>query len=376
MRSLVLAFIFALMACGAVRAESACGVPNERPDGWETAAPASVGVDPEALCKLARRFADWREANIHAILAARRGKLIFEQYYPGSDQHWGASTADVAFGPSVPHDLRSITKSVVALLLGVAIDKGWVHDIDQPVLSLLPDYADLRTPEKERITLRHLLTMSSGLAWSEDLPYADPANSETRMDTSTDPCRFVLEQPVSYSPGAVWTYSGGSAALIACVLRKATGKTIDDLARANLFDPLGISDVDWARYPKTGDPVPASGLRLLPRDTLKFGQLVLDKGAWRGKQIVPASWIETAVTPQINGPGSAFYGFQFWLERSLIAGHEVDWIGGVGYGGQRLYIVPSLDLTVLVHAGLYASPMQQWIGNVVLNRFVLPAVAP
>lgn len=376
MRSLILASSLALTLSGAACAQTACGVPVDQPDGWATAAPASVGLDPDRLCKLGQRFEEWKEADVHAILVARHGKLVFERYYSGLDQRWGAPPAQVAFGPKVPHDLRSITKSVVALLTGVAIDKGWVKDVDQPVLSLLPEYADLSTPEKQRITLRSLLTMSAGLEWSEDRPYDDPANSETRMDESVDPCRFVLEQPVAYPAGSVWTYSGGSAALIACVLRRATGKSLDELARAALFEPLGVTSADWARYPRTGEPVAASGLRLAPRDTLKFGQLVLDKGAWQGKPVVPASWIEAATTPQINGPGAIFYGYQFWLERSLVAGREIDWIAGVGYGGQRLFIVPSLDLTVLVHAGLYASRMQEWVGTVVLNRYVLPAVAP
>ena len=99
-------------------------------------------------------------------------------HYTGPDQTWGRPSDNVVFGPAVPHDLRSITKSVVALLLGIGIEKGWVHDVDQPVLSLLPSYADLRTPEKDRVTLRDLLTMSAGFAWNEDLPYSDPANSE------------------------------------------------------------------------------------------------------------------------------------------------------------------------------------------------------
>ena len=375
MRSFLLAAGFALLASGPAFAQDACGVPGDQADGWTTAAPASVGVDPGMLCKLAQRFADWKEADVHAILVARHGKLVFERYYTGLDQRWGAPDAEVAFGPQVPHDLRSITKSVVALLLGVAIEKGWAPDIDKPILALLPQYAELRTPEKDAITLRHLLTMSAGLAWDEDRPYVDPANSETHMDLAPDPCRYVLEQPVAYPAGAVWTYSGGSAALIACALRKATGKPIDELARGALFEPLGITNVEWARYPATEEPVAASGLRLLPRDTLKFGQLVLDKGAWHGQQIVPAAWIAAAIAPEINGPGSTFYGYQFWLERSLIGGREIDWAAGVGYGGQRLMIVPSLDLVVLIHAGLYASRMQQWIGTVVLNRFVLPAIA-
>ena len=375
-RTLILSFSFALLLSGHAYAQTTCGVPSGKAAGWEIAQPTDVGVDPKMLCGLAQRFAGWKEANVHAILVARHGKLIFEQYYSGSDNKWGRQLDSVTFGPDVPHDLRSITKSVVSLLLGIGIDKGWVHDIDRPVLSLLPTYANLRSPEKYRITLRDLLTMSAGLAWNENLPYSNPENSETRMDHATDPCRFVLEQPVAHEAGSVWTYSGGSPALIACVLHQATGQTIDQLADENLFKPLGISNVEWARYPLTGEPVAASGLRLLPSDTLKIGQLVLDKGAWHGRQIVPAAWIQEATAPQINGPRSIFYGFQFWLGRSLVNHREVDWVAGVGYGGQRLIIIPSLDLVVLVHAGLYSSPRQDWVGEVVLNKFVLPATGP
>ncbi|MDR3514489.1 MAG: serine hydrolase [Azospirillaceae bacterium] len=376
MKSVLLATSLVCLLATAARAETPCGVPGDQPDGWATTAPASVGIDPALLCRLETRFAAWQEADIHAILVARHGKLVFERYYSGFDQRWGDPAVAVTFGPDVPHDLRSITKSVVSLLLGIGIAKGWIADVEQPVFSLLPHYADLRTPDKAAITLRDLLTMSAGLAWNEDLPYADPANSETRMDQAADPCRFVLEQPVVTTPGAVWNYSGGSAALIACALRQATGKPIDELARENLFEPLGITRVEWARYPQAGDPVAASGLRLRPRDTLKFGQLVLDKGAWQGRGVVPPAWIDAAVAPRINGPSAFFYGFQFWLGRSLVAGRAVDWIAGVGYGGQRLYIVPSLDLTVLVHAGLYTKAMQHWVGDAILNQFVLPATAP
>ena len=376
LRFFVLVFGFALFSSGMARAKEICGAPSGETSGWETASPADVGLDLDALCRLAQRFANWKDANVHAILVARHGKLVFEQYYTGPDQTWGRPSDNVVFGPAVPHDLRSITKSVVALLLGIGIEKGWVHDVDQPVLSLLPSYADLRTPEKDRITLRDLLTMSAGFAWNEDLPYSDPANSESRMDSAADPCRFVLEQPVAYPAGSVWTYSGGSAALVACILHTATGKTIDALIEENLFKPLGISNAEWARYPQAGEPVAASGLRMLPRDTLKIGQLVLNKGNWHGNQLVPAAWVDEATTPQINGPGAIFYGFQFWLGRSLVDHREVDWAAGVGYGGQRLFIIPSLDLVVLVHAGLYTSPKQDWVGNVVLNQFVLPATRP
>lgn len=375
-RILILSLGFGLSLSAYAYAETNCGAPSGKAADWEIAQPADVGVDPKLLCSLAQRGADLKETNVHAILVARHGKLIFEQYYSGSDEKWGQQLGNVAFGPTVPHDLRSITKSVVSLVLGIGIDRGWVHDVDQPVFTLLPNYADLRSAEKDRITLRDLLTMSAGLTWNEHLPYDNPENSETRMDRAGDPCRFVVEQPVQHSPGSVWNYSGGSAALIACVLHQATGKTIDQLAEENLFKPLGITNAEWHPYPQIGEPVAASGLRLLPGDTLKIGQLVLNRGMWHGQQIVPAAWIQEATTPQINGPGSYFYGFQFWLGRSLVNHRQVDWAAGFGYGGQHLVIIPSLDMVVLIHAGLYGNPASDGIGDAILNKFILPAATP
>ena len=366
---------------GPAAAQSTCGAPGRSASGtgtsgWPVAAPDDVGLDQQSLCTLAQKLDAAKEDNVHAVLIARHGKLVFERYFTGSDSHWGQPAKDIAFGPDVPHDLRSITKSVVSLLVGIAVGKGWVASIDQPVLALLPAYADLSSPQKQGITLRHLLTMSPGLAWSEQLPYSDLRNSENGMDMAKDPCRYVLEQPVAHDPGTVWTYSGGTTGLLACVLRQATGKPLDEFARETLFEPLGITKVEWARYPQAGEPVAASGLRLLPADTLKLGQLVLDKGAWNGKQIVPAEWIEMATAPQINAPNAMFYGFQFWLGRSLVDHRSVEWIAGFGYGGQRLFIVPSLDLTMMVHAGRYGGPDEGGFAAAILNRYVLPAARP
>lgn len=366
---------------GPAAAQSTCGAPGRSASGtgtsgWPVAAPDDVGLDQQSLCTLAQKLDAAKEDNVHAVLIARHGKLVFERYFTGSDSHWGQPAKDIAFGPDVPHDLRSISKSVVSLLVGIAVGKGWVASIDQPVLALLPAYADLSSPQKQGITLRHLLTMSPGLAWSEQLPYSDLRNSENGMDMAKDPCRYVLEQPVAHDPGTVWTYSGGTTGLLACVLRQATGKPLDEFARETLFEPLGITKVEWARYPQAGEPVAASGLRLLPADTLKLGQLVLDKGAWNGKQIVPAEWIEMATAPQINAPNAMFYGFQFWLGRSLVDHRSVEWIAGFGYGGQRLFIVPSLDLTMMVHAGRYGGPDEGGFAAAILNRYVLPAARP
>jgi CubicO group peptidase (beta-lactamase class C family) len=351
-----------------------CDPPRSRDDGWKVAAPETVGLDAATLCGLVPRFDTWKEADLHAVLVARHGTLVFEHYFQGADEHWGQSLGIVTFGPDVKHDLRSITKSVTSLLLGIAIDRGWVPGVDTSVLSLLPAYAGLHSAAMDRITLRHLLTMSAGLKWDEDLPYSSSANSEIQMDDAPDPYRYVLTRPVDTPPGAVWNYSGGSAALISAVLHQATGKTEDVLAQELLFDPLGISDVAWVRYPGNGEPLAASGLAMRPRDLAKLGQLVLNRGMWDGKQIVSAAWVDASITPQIQGPVLYFYGYQWWLGRSLVNRRQVDWAAGWGLGGQRLFVLPQLDMVVLVMAGLYRSDIQSLVPLIALSRYALAAV--
>ena len=350
-----------------------CGAPAAMNDGWEVAPPDAVGLVPATLCGIGPRLTAWTEADIHSVLVIRHGKLVYEHYFAGEDQRYGRPLGVVKFDAGTQHDLRSITKSVTALVLGTEIGKGRIAGVDLPVLAAFSEYADLRSPEKDKITLRHLLTMSQGLAWDEDLPYSDPRNSEIQMDEAPDPARYALAQPVQAPAGTVYNYSGGSATIIAALLHKATGETLDSLARNELFEPLGITDFEWIRFP-SGEPVAASGLRMRPRDLAKIGQLVLDHGAWKGAQIVPADWIKAATSPQINGQQIYFYGYQFWLGRSFVLGRgEIDWAAGWGYGGQRLFIVPGLDLVVLVHAGRYDSSQQSAGPMMVLNRYVLPA---
>jgi len=196
------------------------------------------------------------------------------------------------------------------------------------------------------------------------------------MDRASDPARFVLSQDIATPAGEAYNYSGGSAVLIQAILRQATGKPLDVLTNDLLFASLGIEQADWVRYPATGEPVAASGLRLLPRDFAKLGQLVLAHGVWQDKQIVPAQFVGQATTSQINGQQLYFYGYQFWLGRSFIHGREIDWSAAVGLGGQRIFIVPALDLVAVVNAGLYRSPLQARVPLDVLNNFALAAAGP
>jgi CubicO group peptidase (beta-lactamase class C family) len=355
LRCLGLAIAFLLLLAGPMRAED-CAAPQERDDGWAVAAPDTVGLDPARICAIAARLTE-ANANVHSVLVARHGKLVFEHYRAGEDESLGRSLGTVAYAADVAHDLRSISKSVTSLLVGIALEGAPDRTLDAPVLDFFPQYAELRTPEKERITVRHLLTMSAGLAWDESKPYSDPTNSERMLIAAPDAYRYALEQPVVGPPGTHYNYSGAGATLLSGIVEKLTGQNFVDFARAKLFAPLGITDMTWTKMPN-GVIAAASGLRLRPRDVAKIGQLVLARGQWQGQEVVPAYWIEASITPQIHGASVYFYGYQWWLGRSLVDKREIRWAAGVGWGGQRLFVVPSHDLVVVSTAGLYRSPVQ------------------
>ena len=344
-------------------------------DSWTVAPPDAVGLDGAVLGTLEGWLASFPEANVHGVLVVRHRTLVYEQYFAGEDQIWAQPIGIVSFQRDTKHDLRSVTKSVTSLLVGIAIDRKLIRSIEEPIFDFFSEYADLRTPEKDRILLRHLLTMSAGFEWDEYRPYTDTLNSEIRMIWSPDRYRFALEQPVVASPGTRWDYNTGSSELLGAIVSKTAGRPLEDFAQEFLFDPLGITDVAWSKYPNSDIISSGSGLRLRPRDMARLGQLVLDQGQWEGQQIVSAEWIKDSIVPQI-GPAdrTLFYGYQWWLGRSLVKQQEVLWIAGMGLGGQRIFIVPAFDLVVVVTAGDYSGPTQAWVSSVVLNRYVFPAI--
>ena len=345
--------------------------PAELGDGWPVAAPEEQGVDSTVLSGIGPRFEGWREACAHAVVVIRRGVLIYEHYFTGDDWRWTEPLGAVAFDTTVKHDLKSITKSVTSLLVGIALDRRWIANIDTPIFTYFPEQGELRTPEKDRITLAHLLTMSAGLAWNENLPWDDPANNERRMDDAADPYRYALEQPVATPPGQFYNYCGGAPTLLQGVVQRTSGEALDVVAREALFEPLAITDVEWTRFPN-GDVRGYGGLRLRARDLAKIGQLVLNGGTWHGRRIISEEWIAKATAPHINGEGIFFYGYLWWLGRFLVEHREIGWIAGFGNGGQRVYVLPNLDLVVAVFAGAYGAP--QIVGEIVMKRYVLPAI--
>lgn len=357
-------------------APAACGTPASLDDGWHIAKPDAVGVNGQRLCRIAQRLKA-AEANVHAVVIARHDALFFEQYFPGYDDPWGVPDGQFSFDATTKHDMRSVSKSVVSLLLGIAVDRKLLPGVEVPVLGYFPQYAEVKSPGWDAISLRHLLTMSSGVSWDEARAWNDPRNDEPHLGTELDPIRYVLAKPVAAPPDTVWTYNGGGTDLLGGILAEVAGKPLDAFAREALFEPLGITDWEWKAY-RNGKLSAAAGLRLRPRDAAKIGQLLLNRGSWKGKQIISADWVEQSTKPRFQAigyfGGLFFYGFQWWMGRTLSEGQEITWIAAVGFGGQRILVVPSLDLVLMTTSGMYASPRQGNATLDILGNVVLPAI--
>jgi CubicO group peptidase (beta-lactamase class C family) len=352
-----------------------CGIPVARDDGWPAASTDEDKlVDRGGLCRMADRLA--ASSNVHAVLVARAGKLVFERYFSGSDEINGRRVENVTFDVGTLHNLKSVSKSVTSLAVGIAIDRGLIRSVNEPIFSFFPELSDLRSAEKDRVQLVHVLTMSMGLKWVEATPATgDDDNDEARMHIAWDPCRYVLALPVTAPAGQEFFYNTGALTLVSAVMRKATGRRLDEFAGEALFGPMGITDFEWTRV--RGDSDAGGGLRLRPRDMAKIGQLVLAGGRWNDRQIVSKAWIETSTAAKLKATDDQSYGYLWWLGRSRLNGREVHWVGALGRGGQSIRIVPELDLVVAVTAGYYQdySPQAFQLQYGVF-RNVLRAISP
>jgi CubicO group peptidase (beta-lactamase class C family) len=307
-------------------------------------------VDQAALARLAGRLA--LHSNVHALLVARGGRTVFERYFSGPDEVMNRRVRDTIFDADTLHDMKSVTKSVASLALGVALDRGLIPGgLDRPLFDFFPELSDLRTPKKAGLLLHHAVTMTLGLRWIEAEPATEGNNDEDRMRRAEDPCRYVLGLPIVAPPGRDFFYNTGALALLATIFKGAVGRPLDDFAREVLFEPLGIKGTEWRHW--KGEVDVGGGLRLHPRDMIKLGQLVLQGGRWEGRQIVSPAWIEASTAPHVVASARYRYGYLWWLGRSPWHGREIEWVAALGRGGQSIRIVPALDLVVAVTAGYY-----------------------
>lgn len=291
--------------------------------------------------------------NLHAVCVMRKGALVLERYYPGHDERWGAPLGTVSHQADTRHDRRSVTKSIVGLLYGIALAEGKVPALDTPVVAAFPAYADLAgDTSRRRIRMSDVLSMTMGLDWNEDLPYSDPRNSEIAMEQSADRYRYVLGRPIVAEPGTAWRYSGGATALLGRLIAQGTGMSLEAFARSRLFAPLGIEDVEWVPG-LNGEAAAASGLRMRAPDLARVGQLLLQRGQWDGRSVVPADWIAASLTPRTDAFDGVKYGYHWYLAQQR---DGASMTMAIGWGGQRLVVAPSLDLVYVIFMGNYSRP--------------------
>lgn len=326
-------------------------------DEWPTATPASQNLNEETLHDMTAALQKGTYGQVHSLLIARNGALVYEEYFRGAT-HDGL------------HQVYSVTKSITSALVGIALAEGHIEDVETPLLDFFPEYeldADGRS-QKARITLEHVLDMRMGMQWDEwATPYSNPNNPTSHLLRSSDWMQFMLRLPMTSEPGTQFTYNSGATMLLAGILKKATGRSAESYAREKLFNPLGIDRFSWEDGPNditnTG-----WGLFLTPRDMARFGYLFLQKGQWGERQIVPESWVEVLKDPVSRFSDGTGYTHQWWLMPRL-DGNYVAYADG--YGGQYIFVIPEFDMVVVSTATNYTSSTDI---RALLNRYIFPAV--
>ena len=358
-RVLILLPCLLLHACGGTEVTD----PNATDDGlsywptdeWRRARPQDVGLDGARLDGLITRIRDNRPAGIHGLVIVRRGYLVIDEYFNGSSA-------------GAVHTMQSVSKSVTALLTGIAVDRGTLT-INLPVIGFFPEYSDLQhlDARKRALTVEHLLQMRTGMDFWEN-PYPGSPLQQLN-DSRGDWVRFVLDRPMLADPGTTWAYNSGGVIALAGVLRAAVGEPTDSCARSALFEPIGIQRERWYTSPYDGLPHTGGGLFLTATDLARVGYLVLRNGNWAGRQIVSENWLRESLRPITRARStwanrSFDYGRLWWLTSVDGSGatdqrDHVVWTAS-GARGQWLFVIPRHDLVVAVTSDTndFAAPVQ------------------
>ena len=369
MHRLILALLSALLAAllGHVSARAQGTTQAWPTQGWPVSSPETLGMSSAVLARLVD-FGLFN--NMDSVLVTRHGTIVLDATY-------------APFRGGLKHRVNSVTKSVVATLLAMAMRDGLLDSTERRVLEFFDDRAIANlTDTKRAMTIRHLLDMTSGLDWSE--PFGGAPQSLFAMERSADWQQFVLDRPMAARPSEVFNYSSGNSHLLSAILSKLTKRNALDYARETLFRPLGIDDVLWRQDPQ-GVSIGGYGLYLTPRDMAKLGYLYLRNGQWDGKQLLPASWIEAVrksdIDMRLSWAPTLRYGSQFWVAPNR------DAYMAVGFHGQLIVVMPKLDL-VAVATGAARFPAQGgpptvprfgsesllgYLANAVKSDMVLPA---
>lgn len=389
MKLLIFAFLFSffILSCDSENIDenepvTQIPVPELTGDGWEVASLNSVGLDESKFRELLNRLNASQNHRIHSILVVRNGKLVFEKYYSGAKFNLGQYTGEYGYNMNDLHVLCSATKSFTSALLGIAMDLGYIQSVDQKVFDFFPEYSSLITesPSKANMTIRHLLTMTSGLTYDdESLPYTDSRNDMHRFFTSSDPIRFLLAKPLFAEPGAVFDYDNCNTNILGSIISKAVNKRIDQFAADYLLGKLGIREYEWQVV--RGDVILCSGdLHLRPRDMAKFGQLFLNNGNWEGEDVISSGWCGISTSAHINPNDytheftwAGGYGYQWWQKTFYAGSKSYPSYFAAGWGGQHIFIIPSLDLVIVTTAGNWYDP-EIISPFTIVSDYIIPSV--
>jgi CubicO group peptidase (beta-lactamase class C family) len=334
---------------------TATAVPAETAEiwptaGWSTSTPEAQGIDSRVLAEALEQIRA-RHIPIHSLLIERHGKIVLDSYfYPFADNR--------------THNVFSVTKSVTSMLVGIAMSEHRLNDLNAPVYPILAAQTS-DDPRKAQVTLANFLSMTSGLDCRGD----GKSSLLQEMLRSRHLASYMLDRPSETEPGTVFDYCGGNSEVVSAVLTKTTGSSAFDLARTELFAPLGITKVAW---PTDSDHVSHGwgDLELQPRDMAKLGYLWLHNGRWENRQIVPTDYLAQALTSHINVQPGINYGYGMWL----YPGHTPVDFEANGSGGQRITVIPSLDMVmVMTGGGFDANQVQNLIAAAPRANSPLPA---
>jgi len=342
--------------------------PPPLDDGWPVATPEEVGLSRAALETFVRAIIDMpidslSSLEIHGVLIARHGKLVLEEYFHGEHR-------------DKPHDTRSAAKSLTATLLGAAIQAGVPLSARSPVYQVMNGRTfppDLE-PRKRALTLEHLLTMSSGLDCDDADPNS-PGNEDvvTQQTEEPDWWKVTLGLKMIREPGERAVYCSVNPNLIGGVLQRAAGRPLPELFQALIAEPLAIRRY-WMNLTPRGDAFMGGGVRFLPRDFMKLGQLMMNGGTWGGRRVVSTEWAKRAMSPLVS-LGSQQYGYLWWVMEYPYQGRTLQAFYAGGNGGQVVMGIPELDLVVAFYGGNYSDPVMFRTQQRFVPEYVLPAIA-
>jgi len=322
---------------------------EEGEDGWVVGDASREGVDMARIEALMGRVLREDFPNLHSILVVKDGKLLLDEDFYG-------------FHPDTPHRMASIAKIVPEALTGLLLDRHRIDSIHVPLVQLFPEYRDLLgTGEKAKITLYHLLTMTTGLRWNEHaVSYYDSLNDLSILRRSPDPVRSLFERPLEYSPGERFVYNSGCVIALESLIQKITKAHFLLAAQNDLFTPLGISRIRWDY---------ADGLFMLPRDMAKLGWLFLHGGTFNGSQVLPSAWVDSAL--QRFEHAYPRYFNHWWPIVFFVGNRPLKALQAGGWGGQSVTIFPSLNTVIVLTAG---AQLQQVDFDYCIRDYLLPAI--